>query len=87
MPLQLLLIAPFIRLGGWLSSYVWRMIPDADHLVNLATFGAGAKLISMASQALFAWMLVAIPAVALMTLALTPMFRRIPAVSSMKAGD
>jgi uncharacterized protein (DUF2062 family) len=86
-PLQLLLIAPFVRLGGWLAGYMWRILPNADRFVHLEALGAGAKLISLASQALFAWMLVAIPAVTLITLTLTPMFRRIPVVSSMEAGD
>jgi hypothetical protein len=36
----------------------------------------------MAGQALLAWLLVAVPSVALMTLALTRMLRRIPALGT-----
>jgi hypothetical protein len=42
---------------------------------------------SLAGQALLAWLLVAIPAVVLMTATLTLMLRRIPAVAASEAGD
>jgi hypothetical protein len=38
-------------------------------------------------EALFAWMVVAGPAVLVMTLALTVMLRRIPAIAEAEAGD
>ena len=80
MPLQLALIMPFVRLGRWL-------LPTRA----AAAFGPGARLHlpllhfvswmgGLAGQALLAWLLVAVPAVALMTLALTRMLKRIPAL-------
>jgi hypothetical protein len=41
----------------------------------------------LAGKALLAWLLVAVPAVALMTFALTHMLRRIPAVAAAEAGN
>jgi hypothetical protein len=41
----------------------------------------------LAGHALLAWMLVAGPAVALMTLTLTGMLRRIPALAKAESGD
>jgi hypothetical protein len=54
--------------------------------LNLATHLA-TSIGNVAAQALLAWLLVAIPAVALMTLALTHMLRRIPALRASEAGD
>ena len=41
----------------------------------------------MAGEALLAWLLAAIPAVLLMTLALNLMLRRIPVLKNAQAGD
>lgn len=85
MPLQLMLIVPFVRLGGWLfgNHYVASSTP----ILHLGVLGAGEKLGWMAGQALFAWLVVAVPAVALITLVLNLMLRRIPALSTAEAGD
>ncbi|MGO8759109.1 MAG: DUF2062 domain-containing protein [Terracidiphilus sp.] len=91
MPVQLAMIVPFVRLGGWIVSGfnsarpVRFIAPFAlPHLpaLNLATRVSG-----MAGQALLAWMVAAIPAVVLMTAMLTGLLRRIPAVRSAEAGD
>ncbi len=93
MPLQLVLIVPFVRLGGWLVAALPAhtaaqppMPPIATHsLLHLPVLSAAAWVGGLAGQALLAWLLVAAPAVALMTLALTRMLRRIPALGA--AGD
>ena len=87
MPLQLLLIVPFTRLGQWLVSAETSRILDAHVLPRLPSFSVAARMSSLAGQALLAWLLVAFPAVILMTLALTMMLRRIPAVTAVEAGD
>lgn len=89
MPLQLALIVPFVRLGGWLISEKPARAPvasiDSHALLHLPLLHLAAWLGGLAGQALLAWLLVAIPAVAVMTLALTRVLRRIPALET--AGD
>lgn len=86
MPLQVALIFPFLRLGGW-------MFASAAHQpLNTATLHESPlKLIwasgSLAGEALAAWAITAIPTVALMTLVLTALLRRVPAVAAVEAGD
>jgi uncharacterized protein (DUF2062 family) len=81
MPLQILLIVPFARLGGWLFAAGNHPVPALallpfEPLALLFNFG------SFAAHALLAWLLLAGPAVALMTLAFTLILRRLPAVAS-----
>ena len=86
MPLQVALIFPFVRLGGW-------MFASSSH----PTLRAGVlhesplKLVwasgSMAGQALAAWLVTAIPMVVLMTLVLTALLRRVPVLAAAEAGD
>lgn len=91
MPLQLLLIVPFMRLGRWLVPMRAARAPQSGvllHLPALHLVGRVAETMgSMAGQALLAWLLVAAPAVALMTLALTRLLRRIPALNAAQAGN
>jgi uncharacterized protein (DUF2062 family) len=87
MPLQLALIVPFVRLGRWLVPPHGGPAPiglafDPRSLLHLPVLHVAAWMGGMAGQALLAWLLVAVPAVALMTLALTRMLRRIPALGS-----
>ena len=87
MPLQLLLIAPFVRLGAWLVTTrpVYFLTPDA--LLHFSTANLAARMSGMAGQALLAWLLVAVPAVLLLTPTLTLMLRRIPMLRAAEAGD
>jgi uncharacterized protein (DUF2062 family) len=87
MPLQLLLIVPFTRLGQWLVSATPSQILDPQVLLRLPSLAFVARMSSLAGQALLAWLLVAVPAVTLMTAALTLMLRRIPAIAIAEAGD
>lgn len=86
MPLQVVLILPFIRLGGWLFAWGHQQPAlTADTLLH----GSPAKLLwasgSVAGQALGAWMVIAGPAVLLMTMALTLVLRRVPALAAQRA--
>ena len=87
MPLQLALIVPFIRLGRWLIASESSRAGDPPALFSLRFFDVASHMGRMAGQALLAWLLVAVPAVILMTAMLTLMLRRIPAVAAAEAGD
>ena len=87
MPLQLALIVPFMRLGRWLVSAGPSRIAIPRSLIDIRTLDLATHMSKMAGQALLAWLLVAIPAVALMTATLTLMLRRIPAVAEAESGD
>jgi len=87
MPLQLALIVPFMRLGRWLVCAETSR-PLATHsLLRLPALEVAARMGSLAGQALVGWLLVAIPAVALLTVTLTLMLRRVPAMGAAEAGD
>jgi len=85
MPLQVLLFIPFIRLGGWLFA------PGQQQALTVGTLlhGSPQQMLwtsgSLAGQALMAWLVIAGPAVFLMTFGLTAMFRRVPVLA--KARD
>jgi uncharacterized protein (DUF2062 family) len=87
MPLQLALIVPFMRLGRWLVSAEPMRLAQSRVLLSLPLLDVASHMGRIAGQALLAWLLVAIPAVALMTATLTLMLRRIPAVAAAEAGD
>jgi hypothetical protein len=88
MPLQLMLIVPFVRLGGWLFAFGPRqfqamaaMLPYSSSSMSL---NLAVHMGSLAIQAMCAWILIAAPAVALMTFTLTPLLRRIPILAKAK---
>jgi len=96
MPVQLALIVPFVRLGGWLVPAHGGPAPvsiafDARALMHLPTLNLATHVATsmggLAGKALLAWLLVAVPAVAIMTFALTHMLRRIPAISSAEPAE
>jgi uncharacterized protein (DUF2062 family) len=86
MPLQVALIFPFVRLGGWMfaSGNHVALNQSMDHSSPLKLILASG---SLAGQAFGAWFVTAIPMVLLMTLALTAVFRRVPVLSKAEAGD
>jgi hypothetical protein len=86
MPLQFFLIVPFVRFGGWLFSAPPQALTRGVQ-VHFAPLSLIAHMGSVGGQALFAWSLVAGPAVALMTLTLTGMLRRIPALAEVENVD
>lgn len=87
MPLQLALIVPFVRLGGKLHTFALRPALDAHALLHTSPLTTATAMGGLAAQALLAWVLVAIPAVAVMTAALTLLLRRIPAVAAGETGN
>lgn len=81
MPLQMVLIVPFVRLGNWMFTPGPQRALAAETPAHLLTqFG------SMAGQAMAAWIVIAGPVVVLLTLCLTPVLRRVPALAVAEAG-
>jgi len=86
MPLQLLLIVPFVRMGGWLFQPGPRLAFAAVPL-HLSPLAFASQIGGITGYALLAWMLVAGPAILLMTLTLTGVLRRIPVFAEAENGD
>jgi len=84
MPLQVALIVPFVRLGGRLFPFAPHRAIAAEMLLR-SPFGLFVQMGSLAGQAMLAWLLIAGPAIALMTLALTVIFRSIRTVAAARA--
>jgi hypothetical protein len=82
MPLQLVLIVPFVRLGGRLFAFGPRPALNAGALLHASLLATISQLGGFAGKAILAWLLIAVPAVALMTLMLTLLLRRVPAVAA-----
>jgi uncharacterized protein (DUF2062 family) len=87
MPLQLFLIVPFVRMGGWLFASGQQQSLAAVGVAHVSPVNFAAQFGGLTGHALLAWMLVAGPAVALLTLMLTSMLRRIPALAESENGD
>ena len=85
MPLQVLLIVPFMRLGGRLLTIGSGRAVDAGGLLHAQPLAMVSQLGWLASQAMLAWFVIAIPAVALMTATLTVVLRRVPAVAGFES--
>jgi uncharacterized protein (DUF2062 family) len=93
MPFQVGLIVPLMRLGSKLFPFGARQGLDLSSMAHspsqalLHSPQLAVQLGGIASQALFAWLLLAIPVVVLLTPALTALFRRIPALGVAESGD
>jgi uncharacterized protein (DUF2062 family) len=87
MPLQLLLIVPFVRLGGWLLASGTNQPAKASGLFHASPINVLFGLGGLAGHAMLAWLVLAVPAVALMTLTLTILLRRVPALATANSGD
>ena len=87
MPLQLMLIVPFVRLGGWLFASSRSQTITSQSFLRLSPMGLFTQMGALAAHALVAWLMVATPAVLLMTAMLTVMLRRIPALAPAESGD
>jgi uncharacterized protein (DUF2062 family) len=86
MPLQLALIVPFVRLGGWLFTNGHYQAPKAGALLHTAPLNLLAQLGGLAGRAMLAWLLIAVPTVALLTATFTVLLRRVPALAEAEAG-
>jgi hypothetical protein len=98
MPFQVALIVPFARLGGKLTPHTMQPSLNLSGLASalahsplqLVMHSSGAflgQLGILAAQALLAWLVVAVPVAVLMTLTLTGVLRRVPALAPSTAGD
>jgi len=81
MPLQLVLIVPFVRLGRWLFSFGPHSQVAGGAMLHASPKMLATQMGGMAGQALLAWLLVAVPAVAVLTGALTVVLGKIPALA------
>ena len=87
MPLQLLLLVPFIKLGGWVFSSRQGAQLNLSTLMHLSHEELGEQMGLYTGHALVGWLLIALPAVAAMTAMLTVVLRRVPALAAAEAGD
>ena len=87
MPLQIALIFPFVRLGGWMFASGNQSALNHDMLAGTSPLKALWASESLAGQAFGAWFVTAIPMVLLMTLVLTALLRRMPVLAKAQAGD
>ena len=81
-PLQMVLIVPLTRLGGWLLASGPSQATKASAVLRLTPSNLISHLGSLAGHAMVAWLVIAVPAVALMTFALTVLLRRVPALAA-----
>jgi hypothetical protein len=56
-------------------------------MLRLSPWNLFSQLSSLAGHAMLAWLVIAGPAVVLMTFALTMLLRRVPALAASEAGD
>lgn len=87
MPMQVALLVPFVRLGGRLFGFGPVRDIHVGTLLHTPSLALISQLGGLAGHALIAWLLIDIPAVALMTAMLTAVLRRVPAVAAAQAGD
>jgi uncharacterized protein (DUF2062 family) len=86
MPLQIALIFPFVRLGGW-------MFASGTHPAFHASLSRESALTliwasgSLAGAAMAAWLVTAVPMVVFMTLVLTALLRKVPALADAEAAE
>ncbi|MGA2251167.1 DUF2062 domain-containing protein [Terracidiphilus sp.] len=98
MPFQLALIVPLARLGVWISVGIAPFAAGSAIDLHVLTHSplelirhSSGQLLRqlglLAGEALLAWLLVAIPVVLLLTVALTSVLRRVPALSSVQVTE
>jgi uncharacterized protein (DUF2062 family) len=81
MPLQLLLMVPFLRLGAWMFAAGSSPGTSAVDLLSLSPMAMAVQCAALTAHAVLAWMLLALPAVAVMTVTFIPLLRRVPALA------
>lgn len=79
MPVQVVLLIPFLRLGQWLFRGQTLPFNPAQFLVQIesAPWHAFLQMNSLFGHALLAWLITAGPALVLMTVLLTPLMHRV----------
>jgi len=86
MPMQVALIVPFVHLGRKLIGFGPGQPVEVGALLHSSPAVILARMGSLTGQAMLAWLVVAIPMVALITLILTKVLRHIPAVAAAESG-
>jgi uncharacterized protein (DUF2062 family) len=86
MPLQVVMLVPFVRMGGKLFASGAAQAVDAGLLLHHSPWFLMTQLGGMTAHALLAWLLLAGPGVVLMTAALTVLLRRLPSLAATEAG-
>ncbi len=81
MPLQVVLIVPFVRLGARLPGFGGGHTVAMRALIHASPLQMISGMGWLAGQALVAWLVIAIPTVLLLTATLTILLRRVPAVA------
>jgi hypothetical protein len=88
MPFQLALMVPFVKLGAKLTPWLTRQGVDMAMLTSSpwqvlqhSSTQVATQLGIMAGQAMLAWVLVAIPMTLVLTITLTGVLRRVPAMA------
>jgi hypothetical protein len=74
-------------MGGWLFSSGPRQAIAAGALLHLPARNLLSQLGLLTGHAMLAWFVIAVPAVLLMTLTLTVVLRRIPALAEFEAAN
>ena len=87
MPVQLLMVVPFVRMGGWLFDAGPIRASHIPALLHTSPVVLTSQLTGLFGHALLAWLLIAVPTVACLTLTLTLVLRRVPALAPAPAGD
>ena len=87
MPLQVILIFPFARLGGWMFASGPRTGITANALMHGSPLNLLWASTSLAGQAVAAWLVTAVPMVALMTLLLTAALRKVPLLAAVRSSN
>jgi hypothetical protein len=87
MPMQVALIVPFVRLGRRLIGFGPGQPIEIGALLHSSPAVILARMGSLTGQAMLAWLVVAIPMVALTTLILTKVLRHIPAVAAAELAE
>jgi hypothetical protein len=86
-PFQLVLIVPLTRLGGWLFASGPFQATKASAMLRLSPAKMISQIVSLTGHALVGWLVIAIPAVVLMTFAFTLLLRRVPGLVTVETGD
>jgi Uncharacterized protein conserved in bacteria (DUF2062) len=94
MPFQIALIVPLARLGGSIVPFAQRRAVDLQmlthsplELMRHSSIQLMGQVGLIAGQALLAWLLIAIPVALFLTVALTTVLQRVPALSVAEATE
>jgi len=80
MPLQLVLLIPFLRLGQWLFSGHAQAFSGTQTLlaqIEAAPWHAMLEMGGLFTHGLLAWLVIAVPGLALITVVLTPLMHKV----------